>query len=322
MSGIERLVEGEGVMVSSLDSSSKKGASATSKEANKAASAKVAESGSVTASSTKSASIVEGEASSSSGRTKGAKAESPRAPKPEATRPMTKAPSSHPKPRSYSTVGATATHNHRSSRLAKALEARSARSAPNSFWAAAWDIARNQGFKGYYAGLGASLAAVVPFVAISDFSYEILENRYFDHNESEEGTYEPPSPLRVLVSRSLCEQYLRSFGYHLTAIFFDQYMTVTTSLFAESLLYPLQLIRSRMMAQGTKLHPYTYKSSLDCARQVWVRDGWKGFFKGIGTSALRTVPAVGVAVGSFEWLKRRVGMRWNEELGIWEDPER
>ncbi|KAI9028784.1 mitochondrial carrier domain-containing protein [Hyaloraphidium curvatum] len=183
-------------------------------------------------------------------------------------------------------------------RLSRLLEARGARSRPNTFWKAASEVYQFQGVRGFYAGLGASLASVVPYVAISDAAYEVLENRYFDDNESEEGTYVPPSPTRVL------------------------YMTMVTSLLAESMLYPLQLVRSRMMAQKTVLHPFSYSSTWDCAKQVWQRDGLLGFYKGWGTSVVRLVPAVGVAVGAFEFLKRKGGMRWNEELGIWEDQAR
>jgi hypothetical protein len=288
MSGVERLVEGEGVLVKSL-------------EVGKAAPA-------ATAPTTEAIATPKPAAATTDAK--------PKAKQP--TRPMTKAAPTHPKPRSFSTeaVPATTTPPKRS-RFGRVLETRASRSLPNSFWASAADIYKSQGVKGYYAGLTASLAAVVPYIALSDFAYEVMENQYFDETASEEGTYEPPPPGRVLVSFS----GVRSVASELTRAF-AQYMTIVTSVLAETFLYPLQLVRARMMAQGTKLHPYTYTSNIDCAKQVYARDGFRGFYKGIGTSVVRTVPAVGVAVGMFEYLKRRVGMRWNDELGIWENPSR
>lgn len=74
-----------------------------------------------------------------------------------------------------------------------------------------------------------------------------------------------------------------------------------------------------MMAQQTPLHPFTYKSTLDCMKQTYARNGARGFYRGVGVTMAKAVPTVLIGYASYEFAKRRLGMKWNEVLGIWED---
>lgn len=56
--------------------------------------------------------------------------------------------------------------------------------------------------------------------------------------------------------------------------------------------YPIDTIRRRMMmtsGEGEK-----YAGSIDCARKILAREGWKSFFKGAGANVLRGVAGAGV----------------------------
>ncbi|KKA16638.1 Mitochondrial ADP,ATP carrier protein (Ant) [Rasamsonia emersonii CBS 393.64] len=56
--------------------------------------------------------------------------------------------------------------------------------------------------------------------------------------------------------------------------------------------YPLDTIRRRMMM--TSGEAVKYSSSLDCARQIMAKEGFRSFFKGAGANILRGVAGAGV----------------------------
>ncbi len=156
-------------------------------------------------------------------------------------------------------------------------------------------IWKTQGFRGYYRGLLPALACVVPFTAFNDGVYEVLENQWFDNHEDEDG-YIPPTIPRVL-------------GMGL--------VSVTT---AQIAIYPLSVIQSRMMAQGTPLHPYHYNNTWDCVMQTYTRNGVAGFWRGVSFSLMKSIPTVGLLFGLFEYGKRHwFDLTWNPSLGIWEN---
>jgi solute carrier family 25 phosphate transporter 23/24/25/41 len=72
---------------------------------------------------------------------------------------------------------------------------------------------------------------------------------------------------------------------------------------AATLVYPLQLIRVRMQVQGTASHPATYKGIRDCFVQTYKGEGWRAFYRGLGTSLSKVAPATGLAFLSYEWSK-------------------
>ena len=158
-------------------------------------------------------------------------------------------------------------------------------------------IYTTQGLRGFYKGTLATLLSAVPFISTSEFIYDSLEKTWFDnHPPGPEGYHPPPIPL-VLA------------------------MAATSAICAELAFYPLLLVRSRMMAQSTPLHPYSYSSTWDCIRQTYKKNGLPGFYRGAGVTMLKAVPTVVVGYAAYEGAKRGLGMEWNRTLGIWEDPE-
>jgi len=68
-------------------------------------------------------------------------------------------------------------------------------------------------------------------------------------------------------------------------------VTVTAGLAS----YPIDTIRRRMMMTSGEAVKYT--SSLDCARQIYKKEGTLSFFKGAGANILRGVAGAGVLAG-------------------------
>ena len=63
------------------------------------------------------------------------------------------------------------------------------------------------------------------------------------------------------------------------------------SVFAQTLTYPLNLVRTRMQTQGVNGRPKLYKSMSHCFQTIWRTDGFVGLFRGLGANFLKAVPA-------------------------------
>jgi solute carrier family 25 phosphate transporter 23/24/25/41 len=48
-----------------------------------------------------------------------------------------------------------------------------------------------------------------------------------------------------------------------------------------TMVYPLNLVRTRLQAAGSSGHPQQYTGFRDVAMQTYHRDGWRGFYRGL-----------------------------------------
>lgn len=49
-----------------------------------------------------------------------------------------------------------------------------------------------------------------------------------------------------------------------------------------TMVYPLNLVRTRLQASGSSGHPERYTGIGDVIRKTYRRDGWRGFYRGLG----------------------------------------
>lgn len=66
-----------------------------------------------------------------------------------------------------------------------------------------------------------------------------------------------------------------------------------------SLVYPLNVLRTRLQTQGTAGHPRTYTGIVDVTRQTLKGEGVRGLFRGLTPNLLKVVPAVSIVSDRF-----------------------
>ena len=133
-------------------------------------------------------------------------------------------------------------------------------------------IYRSEGIVGFYRGLVPSLLGV-SHGALQFMTYEQMKKYQCARRASQQGD-------------------LTNFDYLVFSGF--------SKLFAGSVTYPYQVVRSRLQTYDAKK---TYKSARDVASQLWRREGLLGFYKGLGPNLLRVVPSSCVTFLVYENVK-------------------
>merc|ERR1719412_2901483 len=86
-------------------------------------------------------------------------------------------------------------------------------------------------------------------------------------------------------------------GSAMVSFFLGWAVTIVSGLMS----YPIDTVRRRMMM--TSGGAVKYNGSLDCARQILVKEGVGSFFKGAGTNILRGMAGAGTLAGFDEFKK-------------------
>lgn len=129
------------------------------------------------------------------------------------------------------------------------------------------------GFRSFYRGLPMGLVGMFPYAAIDLGTFEYLKRRITLRN------------ARI----NKCSEHEALPGSFTTAM-----IGGFSGALGASLVYPLNLLRTRLQSQGTVLHPRTYNGMMDVFNQTIKGEGYKGLFKGLTPNLLKVVPAVSI----------------------------
>lgn len=132
------------------------------------------------------------------------------------------------------------------------------------------------GIRCYYKGVLPGLAGVFPYSAIDMGTFEYIKMYITERNVRLYGLHEEDAgPTSVMMAA----------------------MGGFTGALGATIVYPVNLIRTRLQSQGTVLHPRTYKGFWDACRVTVKGEGVGGLFKGMVPNLVKVVPAVSIVSG-------------------------
>ena len=150
------------------------------------------------------------------------------------------------------------------------------------------DIWREEGTRGFFQGLGAGIAQIVPYTGLFFSAYETLR------------------PLLATLSLP--------FGSG------DATAGVLASVMAKTGVFPLDLIRKRLQVQGPTRTRYAGGKIPVYGEGVWRtgrsvvrREGWRGLYRGLGVGLVKSAPASAITMWTYE-RTLKVMKEW-EEIG-------
>ncbi|KAI8388185.1 mitochondrial carrier domain-containing protein [Radiomyces spectabilis] len=129
------------------------------------------------------------------------------------------------------------------------------------------------GLFGLYRGLWPTTLGVAPYVSVSFTSYEGLKP-YLVTKDGQE-----PSAVGRLVCGALA------------------------GTIAQTITYPLDVLRRRMQMTGMASVNYKYKGTWDATRTIIRQEGIRGMYRGMIPNYLKVAPAIGVSFVTYEWCK-------------------
>ncbi|KAL4787878.1 mitochondrial carrier domain-containing protein [Aspergillus varians] len=154
--------------------------------------------------------------------------------------------------------------------------------------AVAQKVWNKNGLFGFFRGLPLGLMGMFPYAAIDLSTFEHLKRTLLARKALSQGCHEDDMPLSNFTTGAI---------------------GALSGGFSASVVYPLNVLRTRMQAQGTMLHPTTYDGVMDVARKTVQSEGLRGFYKGLTPNLLKVAPAVSISYVVYENSKRILGLR-------------
>ncbi|KAK5187927.1 hypothetical protein LTR92_011825, partial [Exophiala xenobiotica] len=78
--------------------------------------------------------------------------------------------------------------------------------------------------------------------------------------------------------------------------------------FGASVVWPLNMLRTRLQTQGTPVHAPTYTGIVDVTQKTIQNEGLSALFRGITPNLIKVVPAVSITYVVYEQSKQAFGL--------------
>jgi len=143
------------------------------------------------------------------------------------------------------------------------------------------------GFRPFYRGLGMGLAGMFPYSAIDLFIFEACKHLVLTRKAKAQGVHEEDVEMNNVTTGVI---------------------GASSGAISATAVYPLNLLRTRLQAQGTVLHKPTYTGIVDVTRKTIQGEGWRGLFKGVTPNLLKVAPAVSISYIVYENSKALLGL--------------
>lgn len=142
---------------------------------------------------------------------------------------------------------------------------------------------RDGGLKLFYRGISVGVMGIFPYAALDLGTFSALKKWYIKRESQLTGL-----PKEDVIMSNLIVLPMGAFSGTVGA----------------TLVYPINLLRTRLQAQGTYAHPYVYNGFKDVLLQTIQREGYQGLFKGLVPNLAKVCPAVSISYLCYENLKR------------------
>ena len=139
----------------------------------------------------------------------------------------------------------------------------------------------------YYRGLGMGLAGMFPYSAIDLFIFENAKNFVLSRKAKAQGVHEEDVEMGNIITGAI---------------------GATSGAISATVVYPINVLRTRLQAQGTVLHKPTYTGIMDVTKKTLQNEGIKGFFRGVTPNLLKVAPAVSISYVVYENSKALLGL--------------
>ncbi|KAK9494987.1 mitochondrial carrier domain-containing protein [Lipomyces doorenjongii] len=141
-------------------------------------------------------------------------------------------------------------------------------------------IYTDEGVAGFFRGLRPTVSQIVPYMGFFFGSY---------------------APLKTLVSGISEDFNLNTFGSD------EAIAGMIAGTISKTGVFPLDVIRKRLQVQGPTLNRYvlqdipTYPNNIfGCARMIFVTEGYRGLYRGLWVSLVKTAPTSAITMWTFE----------------------
>ncbi|KAL2127535.1 hypothetical protein VTI74DRAFT_10574 [Chaetomium olivicolor] len=143
------------------------------------------------------------------------------------------------------------------------------------------------GLRAAYRGLGLGLIGMFPYSAIDIGTFEFLKKSYTRAMARYYGIHEDDMQL----------------GNVATAV-----LGASSGALGATIVYPLNVLRTRLQTQGTAMHPPTYTGIVDVATRTVRNEGVRGLYKGLTPNLLKVAPALSITWVCYENMKGLLGL--------------
>ncbi|KAK0670049.1 mitochondrial carrier domain-containing protein [Cercophora samala] len=139
------------------------------------------------------------------------------------------------------------------------------------------------GLRAAYRGLGLGLIGMFPYSAIDIGTFEFLKKKYTKTMAKYYGIHEEDAKI----------------GNVATAV-----LGASSGALGATMVYPLNVLRTRLQTQGTAMHPPTYTGIVDVATKTVKNEGVRGLYKGLTPNILKVAPALSITWVCYENMKK------------------
>ncbi|KAG5982350.1 hypothetical protein E4U55_002016 [Claviceps digitariae] len=143
------------------------------------------------------------------------------------------------------------------------------------------------GVRACYRGVTMGLVGMFPYSAIDMGMFELLKKSYQSYYARSTGCHEDDiAPGNVATG----------------------FIGATSGAIGATVVYPLNVVRTRLQTQGTVMHQATYTGIWDVTQKTIQKEGFRGLYKGLTPNLLKVAPALSITWIVYENSKSVLGL--------------